>query len=652
MSRQEANEQYAKALKAGQKHYRDCVIRGRYPYPQVLDEILDDSMAAGRVDMGLISIPTEGIVGTKAAGRTSAFAANFMPLLAANTEFAAKWVELCMAHLGEGIRDPIRCYEYMGRFYVQEGNKRVSVLKSYGAPAIDAFVTRVIPAYSQDQAVQVYYEFLNSFPLTGLYQVRFSQLGGFAKLQAALGFEPDHVWTKEERQRFLSGYTYFQAAFRKLGGEGLPLTTADALLVWLRVYTFEELKTQTAQELTKNLSAIWADVKVLAHPAPITVSTSPQEEPDKGLLNRLLDAVRPNHIHVAFINERNPVDSTWTSAHDLGRQYLEQALAGRVTVRTYNMVQPGENAETVMEQAIAEGAQVLFATTPPLIAACRKIAVRHPGVRILNCSVSMPYTGVRTYYSRIYEGKFITGAIAGAMAKDDQVGYVASYPIFGVPAGINAFALGARLANPRVKIYLHWSCTPGNALDLFTRQGISIISNRDIPTPDLPQQDWGVYQVGPGGAIQPLASPYWHWGRFYEKMIRSILNGGWDALNAEHSEQAVNYWWGMSSGVVDVRIDPSLPDGVQHLAEILKRGIVDGSIDPFHRLISSQDGALRNDGNQWYSPEEILHMDWLCDCVEGSIPTFDQLLPMSQARVRLQGVYRDRIPPEKEGTLL
>ena len=500
MSRQEANEQYAKALKAGQKHYRDCVIRGRYPYPQVLDEILDDSMAAGRVDMGLISIPTEGIVGTKAAGRTSAFAANFMPLLAANTEFAAKWVELCMAHLGEGIRDPIRCYEYMGRFYVQEGNKRVSVLKSYGAPAIDAFVTRVIPAYSQDQAVQVYYEFLNSFPLTGLYQVRFSQLGGFAKLQAALGFEPDHVWTKEERQRFLSGYTYFQAAFRKLGGEGLPLTTADALLVWLRVYTFEELKTQTAQELTKNLSAIWADVKVLAHPAPITVSTSPQEEPDKGLLNRLLDAVRPNHIHVAFINERNPVDSTWTSAHDLGRQYLEQALAGRVTVRTYNMVQPGENAETVMEQAIAEGAQVLFATTPPLIAACRKIAVRHPGVRILNCSVSMPYTGVRTYYSRIYEGKFITGAIAGAMAKDDQVGYVASYPIFGVPAGINAFALGARLANPRVKIYLHWSCTPGNALDLFTRQGISIISNRDIPTPDLRRESLAIpaHQDSPG----------------------------------------------------------------------------------------------------------------------------------------------------------
>ncbi len=68
--------------------------------------------------------------------------------------------------------------------------------------------------------------------------------------------------------------------------------------------------------------------------------------------------------------------------------------------------------------------------------------MRHPGVRILNCSVSMPYTGVRTYYSRIYEGKFITGAIAGAMAKKmTRWGMWPATP-FWRPAGINAFALG------------------------------------------------------------------------------------------------------------------------------------------------------------------------------------------------------------------
>ena len=77
-----------------------------------------------------------------------------------------------------------------------------------------------------------------------------------------------------------------------------------------------------------------------------------------------------------------------------------------------------------------------------------------------------------------------------------------------------------------------------------------------------------------------------------------------------------------------------------------------GSIEPFQREIISQDGTVRNSGDQWFSPEEILHMDWLCDCVDGSIPPFEALLPMSRSIVRLQGVYRDQIPPEKEGTLL
>ena len=71
MSRQEAAEQYAIALKAGKKCRKECLIQGKYPYPQVLDEIFDESMAAGRVELGTINIPTEHIVGTKTgAGRT------------------------------------------------------------------------------------------------------------------------------------------------------------------------------------------------------------------------------------------------------------------------------------------------------------------------------------------------------------------------------------------------------------------------------------------------------------------------------------------------------------------------------------------------------------------------------------------------------
>ncbi|MBD5160631.1 MAG: BMP family ABC transporter substrate-binding protein [Oscillibacter sp.] len=657
-NRQEAIEQYNKSLKLGQKNYKERVIRGQYPYPQVLDEILDETMVAGRVDMGIIEIPTEQIIGTKTAGRRSAFASNFMPLLDVDSEFGYKWLDLCAAHLGdEGIRDPIRCYEYLGRFYVQEGNKRVSVLKSYGAPTIPGYVIRIIPSWSDDPTVRAYYDFMDSYRLTGLYRVCFSRSGSFAKLQAALGFEADHVWTEDERQHFVAGLTYFREALRKQNAEDLPVTPADALLVWLRVYKFEQLWSFSAAELAKSVAAVLKDIKLLSSAEPISVSTETEEEktedtPAPNIFGRLLQAVFPDHLNIAFINEYSPERSDWVRGHDLGRQHLESVMGSKVSVRVYNDVHPGEAAETVMKKAVEEGAQVIFATTPPLIAACRKLAAKHPGVRVLNCSASMPYAGVRTYYSRIYEGKFLTGAIAGAMSRDGEIGYVASNPIFGVPASINAFALGARLTNPRARIRLRWSCVEEDAVGALAADGVDVISNRDIPAPDRAKESWGLCQVRPDGTLRSLASPCWHWGNFYVKLVRSIFSGSWDGLSSRDGEQAVNYWWGMSSRTVDIWLGEELPEGVAQLVQILRRGIMDGSIDPFLRPIRSQDGQTRNDGSRWFSPAEILHMDWLCDCVEGDIPSYDQLLPIARSLVRLQGVYRDHIPPEKEGPVL
>ena len=109
MSRQEVMAQYAAALKQGRRAYKEALVQGRYPYPQVLDEIISESMVAGQTELGVVEIPSDQIVGTKTAGRRSAFSADFMPLLDADTEFAGKWMALCEAHLGdEGIREPIR----------------------------------------------------------------------------------------------------------------------------------------------------------------------------------------------------------------------------------------------------------------------------------------------------------------------------------------------------------------------------------------------------------------------------------------------------------------------------------------------------------------------------------------------------------------
>ena len=652
MSLTEAMDQYKRCLKQGQKDYRADVLRGRYPYPQVLDEILDESMCAGRVDLGLIEIPINQIVGTKSAGRKSAFASSFMPLLPIDTEFGVKWVKLCQAHLGtDGIRDPIKCYEYLGRFYVEEGNKRVSVLKSYGAATIPGQVTRMVPVETQDLAIQRYYEFMDFYRLAGIYQVQFERLGSYAKLQAALGYEPGYIWTKEERKSFLSSFARFREAFRKQGGDSLNVTPAGALLVWLGVNPFQALKDMTAAELSKSITAVWPDIKLLAEGGPIAISTVPPTGERSGILSKVFDS-RPSHLNVAFIHTSNPSESVWTRAHDAGRRHLEEALGSKITVTTYPNVRSASEAERVMEEAVEAGADVIFATAPPLIGASRKVVAHHPNVKVLVCSLDMSYAGLRTYYSRIYESKFITGAIAGAMARNDTIGYIANYPIFGVPAGINAFALGAQMVNPNAKLLLHWSCTAGDPGDLFEKRGVTVISNRESPSPEQAAAGWGwgLSLFTRERQEIPLAAPCWNWGTFYEKVLNSIFQGTWDA--GKDGGKAVNYWWGLDSGVIDVQLGLALPDGVKRMALLLKDAIVRKSFDPFACKILDQDGQVRCDGSRSLTPEEIVQMDWLCQGVEGSIPSFDQLLPMSRSMVRLLGLYRDAIPPETEGKLL
>ena len=148
------------------------------------------------------------------------------------------------------------------------------------------------------------------------------------------------------------------------------------------------------------------------------------------------------------------------------------------------------------------------------------------------------------------------------------------------------------------------------------------------------------------GALTPLASPVWLWGKLYEHIVRSVLDGSWTAKKTP--AEAVNYWWGMSSGVIDVEFSDLVPEGVRSLAEFMMQEIREGRLDPFNRRICAQDGSLKNDGTRSLTPLELVRMDWLCDNIEGRIPAFEELAPISQPLVRELGVYRETIPPEKE----
>ena len=651
MSIQTATDEYSLALRQGQKEYRELVMADRSPYPAVLDEILPENNTDAVVDVGLVEIPSERIIGTNSAGRITAFTASFRPLLDSKTEFAAKWICLCDAHLGDtGITDPIMCYEYLGDFYVQEGNKRVSVLRHFGAPRITGTVQRIVPPLSDDPRIQAYYEFMEFYKASRLYCVQFRRPGDYAKLLSHLGKKSGEIWDETDRRTFNAYFHYFRDAFCTLQVPPEEVLPEEALLLWLELYPFQSLGQLSGAALKKSVTALREDMVAASKKEnAVKVQTKAEDTTKASLLDRIISS-GPDHLNVAFVHQMNPADSAWVLGHEEGREHLQRVFGDRITVRSYFDAANSELAEPIIEQAVSDGAQVVFTTAPPLSRATLKAAVKYPKVRFLNCSVDQAYSSIRTYYGRIYEGKFITGAIAGAMAQNDRIGYIASYPIFGVPASINAFALGAQLTNPRAQIELRWSCVSGTPQADLLADGIRVVSNRDAPTPAkmfLDFCNYGTYLMNDRGDMIPLGTPIWLWGQFYEFVIRSIFAGGWKREKGEST--AVNYWLGMDSGVIGIRLSEKLPEGVRQMAKILEQGLKDGTLDPFRRRIVTQDGTVKSDGTHVFSPEELLHMDWLCGNIMGSIPSFQEILPVSQNMVRELGIYRDRIPAQEEG---
>ena len=544
MNRNEGNELYLKAQKLALRDYREKMLAGQSPFLPVLDDILQNVPVENQIPLGQVDIPLNLLVGTKTTGRTAAFASNFMPLLDLKTEFASKWVNLCLSHLEEGIRDPIRCYEYMGRFYVQEGNKRVSVLKYFDATSILGNVIRIVPQYSEDPTVQMYYEFMHYYPITQTYLLTFTKPGSYARLQKILGKGPDEKWNDEDRVEIMSLYNWVEKAFLAHRGAKLSVTAGDVLLLLLRVYTMKELADSSPSELSEKLDALWDDVLALQKGDPVQVSDKPAEPKQAGLLDRILPGKRtaPTHLKVAFVHERTPGTSSWTSQHEFGRTQLDTVFEGQVETVAYFNAVPGENADALVEQAITDGADVVFTTSPKLVGASLRAAVKHPQVRILNCSMEMPYASIRTYYTRVYEAKFITGAIAGAMAAGrphrlcgglSQLRRARQHQR--LCAGGTAWrtpAPGSSCCGPACPTRL-------TRCILLPQKGISVISGRDAPTPNRPQREFGTFLVrARRRAAGSVATPFWHWGQFYENVIRTVLNGGWVRDQVRHRRHA------------------------------------------------------------------------------------------------------------------
>ncbi len=633
-----ASEDYTKAWKLARSAYRESVSRGEYPYLPALDEILQQVNVKTEQPLGLVTIQLDQIVGTKTAGRQNSFATNFMPLMPEKSEFARKWDNVLSYHMDQGIGDPIVAYEFMNRFYVLEGNKRVSVLKYMHADSIEGSVTRIIPYPEDTLENRIYYEFLDFYKESQINYIWFSQSGSFRKLSEALGKEPGEKWTDEDLENFKSLYTHFSALFEAKGGGELKATPGDALLFYISLYPYEDILQKTPAEMKADIDRIWEEVTLIGHDTTDkAVVLQPPQEQGGSIFSRFFSQTSSRQLKVAFIHDQKMDQSSWTYGHELGRMALDQVFGSRISTEAFFLQDETTDLQELLNEVIAAGNHLIFTTSQKFLAASLKAAIEHPQARILNCSVGQPYSAIRTYYGRLYEAKFLSGMIAGAMSENDKIAYIARYPIFGAAANINAFALGARMTNPRAQVYLYWNSLKDREplQDLISREEISVISDNDMIRPASEERLFGLYMTR-GGNLLKLAAPIWNWGRFYERIIRDFLQGNWDRSKDIKSKPAVNYWWGIGSGILDLISSQNLPHGIETLTQVMKQKISTEEYHPFAGEITIQGGLTKGEKGKVLTPEEIITQDYLVRSVIGFLPAADQLEPDVEELVRMQ----------------
>ena len=281
-----------------------------------------------------------------------------------------------------------------------------------------------------------------------------------------------------------------------------------------------------------------------------------------------------------------------------------------------------------IEDAIQKGAKMIFTTRSTLLMPSVKQAVNHPDIKILNCSLNTNYPSVRTYFPRLYGAKFIKGAIAGTLTQDGRIGYVTDYPTYGSIANINAFAQGARMVNANAKIYLEWSALQsGDGVERLHQQGIRYIDYRDR---------LGEYTDPIIGKIHNMALIQCKWGKMYQSIVRRVMNGSWKQENRENS--AINYWWGMTQGVVNVQCSRRVSSGTRRLVNVLYEALRHDQLDPFYGTLVDQTGQIVWGDEVPRTAQQIMHMNWLSSLVEGRRPKLEEFTPKAQEMIQLQGL--------------
>ena len=332
-------------------------------------------------------------------------------------------------------------------------------------------------------------------------------------------------------------------------------------------------------------------------------------------------------VKVGFIYVGPIGDGGWSFQHNEGRLAVEKEFGDRVETVYQESVPEGSDAERVLTQMALGGADIIFTTSFGYMDATNTVAAKFPKVKFEHCTgFKREHPNVSTYNARFYEGRAVTGTIAGLVTKSNKIGYIGSYPIPEVIQGINSSFIHARKVNPDVTISVVWAYTwfdpakEADAAKALIEQGVDVILAHTDSTAPLAEaaKTPGVVGFGQASDMQAYApsprvsSIVDNWAPYYVKRVRAVLEGTWESTDA---------WEGIAGGEVKIgEITDAIPAEVKAKALEVKEAIASGSYHPFTGPLNKQDGSVWLAEGQVAPDSELLGLNFYVEGITGEIP--------------------------------
>lgn len=178
-------------------------------------------------------------------------------------------------------------------------------------------------------------------------------------------------------------------------------------------------------------------------------------------------------IKVGFVYDGD--ESTPYTYNFIRAQYaIETTYGDRVEIAVKNNTTTADG-ETALRELIGEGCDLIITTSYGYGEVAKKLAGEYPDIQFCqatcnNANETPVYDNYHTFMGYIYEGRYITGVVAGMKLRqmieegvitEEQaiIGYVAAYPYAEVISGYTAFLLGVRSVVPSAVMKVKYTNT-------------------------------------------------------------------------------------------------------------------------------------------------------------------------------------------------